>query len=157
VGFTPQANFRTGAVVQQTFSSSGANRTISKNAVDWMTKDGFFIDLNPVFASDPIAGNTPGERIVLDIRLILGTLIVTSTIPNAGGGCVPGGNSFQYGLDFKTGGYVGNNALAISGVNVGQFLVGTAIEQTADNSIKALNKTITGQNFQGKRFSYRER
>jgi len=104
---------------------------------------------------------------VLDIRLILGTLIVTSTIPNAGGGCVPGGNSFQYGLDYKTGGYVGNNALAISGVNVGQFLVGTAIEQTADNSIKALNKTITGENittpvpisanFQGKRFSYRER
>jgi type IV pilus assembly protein PilY1 len=167
VGFTPPASFRTGSVVQQTFSSSGANRTISKNAVDWATKDGFFIDLNPTFASDPIAGNTPGERVVLDIRLILGTLIVTSTIPNAGGGCVPGGNSFQYGLDFKTGGYVGNNALAISGVNVGQFLVGSAIVQTADNSIKALNKTITGQNittpvpvstsFQGKRFSYRER
>jgi type IV pilus assembly protein PilY1 len=167
VGFTPPASFRTGSVVQQTFSSSGANRTISKNAVDWATKDGFFIDLNPTFASDPIAGNTPGERVVLDIRLILGTLIVTSTIPNAGGGCVPGGNSFQYGLDFKTGGYVGNNALAISGVNVGQFLVGSAIVQTADNSIKALNKTITGENittpvpvstsFQGKRFSYRER
>jgi type IV pilus assembly protein PilY1 len=167
VGFTANANFRSGNVVQQTLSpGSGGNRTISKNTVDWMTQDGFFVDLNPTFPGDPAAGNSPGERVTLDIRLIQGTLIVTSTVPTSGG-CVPGGNSFQYGLDFKTGGYVGNDSTAIAGLNVGKFLVGAAIIQTSDNRIKALNKTITGENvttpisidtnFQGKRFSYRER
>jgi len=165
-GFIPPASFRTGNVVQQTLSASGSNRTISKNPVDWTSQDGFFIDLNPTFALDPLSGNSPGERVVLDVRLIQGTLLVTSNVP-AGGACVPGGTSFQYGLDFRTGGYVGNDSTATAGFFIGQFLVGAAIEQTADGSIKALNKTITGQNittpipldisFAGKRFSYRER
>jgi type IV pilus assembly protein PilY1 len=163
-GVTPPASFRTGNVVRQTLAQSGANRTISKNPVDWTSQDGFFIDLNPVFSSP--AGDSPGERVVLDLRLIQGTLLVTSNVP-AGGACVPGGTSFQYGLDFKTGGYVGNDSATTAGVYISQFLVGAAIEQTADNSIKALNKTITGENlttpipidiqFAGKRFSYRER
>jgi type IV pilus assembly protein PilY1 len=163
-GVTPPASFRTGNVVRQTLAQSGANRTISKNPVDWTSQDGFFIDLNPVFGSP--AGDSPGERVVLDLRLIQGTLLVTSNVP-AGGACVPGGTSFQYGLDFKTGGYVGNDSATTAGVYISQFLVGAAIEQTADNSIKALNKTITGENlttpipidiqFAGKRFSYRER
>jgi type IV pilus assembly protein PilY1 len=168
VGFTANANFRNGNVVKQTLApASGGNRTISKNAVDWMGQDGYYVDLNPTFPGDPPAGNSPGERVTLDVRLIQGTLIVTSTVPNAGGGCVPGGNSFQYGLDFRTGGYVGNDATAVAGLNVGKFLVGAAIIQTSDNRIKALNKTITGENvttpvsidvsFQNKRFSYRER
>jgi type IV pilus assembly protein PilY1 len=158
--FTPQANFRNGNVVVQTLTNATGGRTISKFPVDWTSQDGFYIDLNP--------GNTsPGERIFLDVRLILGTLIFTSNVPSAGGACVPGGNSFQYGLDYLTGGYVGNNSAVLAGINVGAFLVGAAIEQTADNQIKALNKTITGQNvttpvplgtgFQGQRFGYRER
>ncbi|HET7767120.1 MAG TPA: PilC/PilY family type IV pilus protein, partial [Burkholderiales bacterium] len=158
--FTPNANFRNGNVVQQTLTNVTGGRTISKNPVNWAGQDGFFIDLNP--------GNTsPGERIFLDVRLILGTLIFTSNVPSAGGACVPGGNSFQYGLDYQTGGYVGNVSAVLAGINIGAFLVGAAIEQTADNQIKALNKTITGQNvttpvplgagFQGQRFGYRER
>jgi type IV pilus assembly protein PilY1 len=170
-GFTAPASFRTGttgsSVVRQTLSQSGADRTISKNFVDWKTQDGFFIDLNPTFALDPATGNSPGERVFLDVRLIFGTLIVTSNIPAAGGACVAGGESFQYGLDFRTGGYVGNDATVGAGAHISQFLVGAAIEQTSDGLIKALNKTITGQNmttpvpidvsFRGKRFSYRER
>lgn len=164
-GLSPAKNFRFGSCltcvpVQQFLSATSGNRTITKNPVDWSSVDGFFIDLNP-------GNTTPGERIVLDVRLIQGTLIFTSTIPNQGGACVPGGNSFQYNLDFKTGGYVGNLSTVVAGINVGAFLVGAAIEQTADSQIKALNKTITGENvttkitvdtsFQGKRFSYRER
>jgi type IV pilus assembly protein PilY1 len=168
--FVAQPSFRDGKpskVVAQTFGQSGQDRTISKNPVDWKTQDGFFIDLNPTFKGDPAAGNSPGERVFLDVRLIFGTLIFTSNIPAAGGACVPGGHSFQYGLDFRTGGYVGNDSTAAAGRYISQFLVGSAIEQTADNSIKALNKSITGENlttpipiesgFVGKRFSYRER
>jgi len=165
--FSPQPSFRAGNVVHQNLGpAAGGNRTITKNPVDWATQDGFVIDLNPTFPGDPPEGNSPGERVFLDLRLIQGTLIVTSNVPE-GGVCVPGGHSFQYGLDYKTGGYVGNDSTAIAGLNLQQFLVGAAIEQTADNSIKALNKTITGENitspvpietqFGGKRFSYRER
>jgi Tfp pilus tip-associated adhesin PilY1 len=154
-------------VVQQDLAQSGADRTISKKPVDWKTQDGFFIDLNPKFALDPATGNSPGERVFLDVRLIFGTLIVTSNVPAAGGACVAGGSSFQYGLDFRTGGYVGNDATVGAGAHISEFLVGAAIEQTSDGLIKALNKTITGQNmttpipldvsFQSRRFSYRER
>src|SRR5882672_8036546 len=170
--FVAPASFRNGtagaaSVVQQDLAQSGADRTISKKPVDWKTQDGFFIDLNPRFALDPVSGNSPGERVFLDVRLIFGTLIVTSNVPAAGGACVAGGSSFQYGLDFRTGGYVGNDATATAGAHISQFLVGAAIEQTSDNLIKALNKTIKGENmttpipldvsFQSKRFSYRER
>jgi len=58
-------------VVQQNLAQSGADRTISKKPVDWKTQDGFFFDLNPKFALDPATGNSPGERIFLDVRLIL--------------------------------------------------------------------------------------
>ncbi|MGB5080316.1 MAG: PilC/PilY family type IV pilus protein [Burkholderiales bacterium] len=165
--FTPSSSFRTGNVVQQTLASSAQDRTVSKNPVDWGTQDGFYVDLNPIFAGDPPEGNSAGERVFLDVRLIQGTLIVTSNVPAAGGACIPGGTSFQYGLDYRTGGYVGNDASVAAGQYIPQFLVGAAIIQTADGSIKALNKSITGENittpipvdtrFEGKRFSYRER
>jgi type IV pilus assembly protein PilY1 len=110
--------------------------------------------------------STDGERVVLDLQLVLGTLVVTSTIPEKGG-CTPGGFSYQYNLDFKTGGYVGNSAPALgSGFKTG-LIVGTAIVQTSDGSIKAINKSYTGENTPAnvgidpftamKRFSYRER
>ena len=167
--FVPLSSFRagkaTGQVVEQTLQQgSGGNRTITKNPVDWKSQDGFFIDLNPTFAGDPVAGNSPGERVVLDVRLIHGTLIFTSTVPMSG--CTAGGNSFQYALDFRSGGYVGNDATAVSGYNVGALIVGAALIETS-TGVKLLNKTITGGNistsvpvdakFQSKRFSYRER
>lgn len=165
--FVAKANFRTGNPVQQFLGQSGVNRTITKNPVDWTTQDGFFIDLNPHFPGDPPEGNSPGERVFLDVRLILGTLLITSNFPPTGGACVAGGHSFQYGLDFRTGGYIGNDSTAPAGLYVKDFLVGSAIEQTSDGTLKALNKSITGENlttpiptdtnFTGKRFSYRER
>jgi type IV pilus assembly protein PilY1 len=169
-GYNPASSFRAAGAnfaVEQTLglSGGGPGRTITKNNVDWSKQDGFFIDLNPRFPGDPPEGNSPGERIVLDVRLILGTLIFTSTIPRSG--CEPGGESFQYFLDFRTGGYVGNDSTVVAGVYIGSFLVGTAIEQTSDDLVKALNKTVAGDNrtagipvdpkFKGERFSYRER
>ena len=103
---------------------------------------------------------------MLDLQLVLGTLVVTSTIPEKGG-CTPGGFSYQYNLDFKTGGYVGNSAPAGGSGSKSGLIVGTAIVQTSDGSIKAINKSYTGENTpanvgidpftQMKRFSYRER
>ena len=164
-GFAPVASFRTANVVQQTMSpGSGGNRILSKLPVDWTSRDGFFIDLNPTLAGDPVTGNSPGERVFLDVRLVQGTLIYIANIPNTGGSCVPGGDSILYSLDYSNGGYVGNDSQA--GMRVGAFIVGAALIQTAQG-IKVLGKTLPGGNlpkdipidlqFQSKRFSYRER
>ena len=162
-GFTPIANFRTGNVVRQTLTDIGGappRRSVSKAPVDWTSQDGFYIDLNP-------GGSTDGERVVLDLHLVLGTLIVTSTIPPDGVGCELGGTSYQYNLDFRTGGYVGNSAPALGSGVKSKLIVGAAIVQTRDGTIKAINKTYEGDNITSpvqvepyttmKRFSYRER
>ncbi|HZT61700.1 MAG TPA: hypothetical protein VFA36_01080, partial [Burkholderiales bacterium] len=166
-GFNPSTSFRSGGaanVVQQTMSGGNPDRFLTKLPVDWKTQDGVFVDLNPKI-NDLVNGDSPGERVVLDVRLVAGTAIFTSTIPKSG--CEPGGDSFQYFLDYLTLGYVGNDSTAIAGVHIGSFLVGTALEQTADDMIKALNKTISGANkaqasahdfrFGEERFGYRER
>jgi type IV pilus assembly protein PilY1 len=150
-------------LVKQTLSAfSPTQRAITKDPVDWSVKDGFVIDLLPNIDVIP----TEGERIVLDLHLVLGTLVITSTIPIKGG-CSPGGNSFQYNLDYRTGGYVRGAANGVAGYNLGRFVVGTAIAQTTDGSIKAINKDFSGGNDPTsvnidpttafKRFSYRER
>ncbi len=131
-----------GTLVQQTLSPLGpGKRAVTKNAVDWSARNGFYIDLLPNIDAIP----TDGERIVLDLQLVLGTLVVTSTIPEKGG-CTPGGFSYQYNLDFKTGGYVGNSAPAVGSGSKSELIVGTAIVQTSDGSIKAINKSYTGEN-----------
>jgi len=149
-------------LVKQTLSPlSPSVRKITKNPVDWTKDVGFVIDLNP--PTDP----TPGERVVLDVRLVFGTLVITSTIPVLGG-CTGGGTSFQYNLDYKTGGYVGNSTTGAAGWNLGQLVVGTAVTQTSEGTIKALNKSFSGENTPIsiqisdvpttlRRFSYRER
>jgi type IV pilus assembly protein PilY1 len=145
--------------VTQTLSA-GSSRTISNNTVTWSTQDGFVIDLNP-------AGDSPGERIVLDPRLELGTLVFASNVPIVGG-CIPGGDSFVYNLDFSSGSYVPGSVGNIAAVRQGAFLVGFTPIQTTDGSIRTVNTDSSGglgtgsvninKNPKGiSRFSYRER
>jgi len=153
-------NIRTGAnLVTQTLTA-GSSRTITSNAVNWATQDGFVIDLNP-------GNDSPGERIVLDPRLELGTLVFASSVPIVGG-CTPGGDSFVYNLDFTTGSYVPGTQNGIAAVRQGAFLVGFTPVQTTDGSIRTVNTDSSGglgtgsvninKNPKGiARFSYRER
>jgi len=151
-------NIRSANLVTQTLTA-GSKRTITNNTLNWSTQDGFVIDLNP-------AGDSPGERIVLDPRLELGTLVFASNVPIIGG-CIPGGDSFVYNLDFATGSYVpGTNGIAAE--RQGVFLVGFTPIQTTDGSIRTVNTDSSGglgtgsvninRNPKGiSRFSYRER
>ena len=152
-------NIRSANLVRQTLTA-GSSRTISNNAVNWATQDGFVIDLNP-------GGDSPGERIVLDPRLELGTLVFASNVPIVGG-CTPGGDSFIYNLDFTTGSYVPGALNNIAAVRQGAFLVGFTPIQTTDGSIRTINTDSGGglgtgnvninRNPKGiARFSYRER
>ena len=152
-------NIRSANLVTQTLST-GSSRTITNNSVNWSTQDGFVIDLNP-------GNDSPGERIVLDPRLELGTLVFASNVPVVGG-CIPGGDSFVYNLDFATGSYVPGASGNIAAVRQGAFLVGFTPIQTIDGSIRTVNTDSSGglgtgsvninKNPKGiSRFSYRER
>jgi len=157
-------NIRTGAtLVTQTFFMSGPDRAATTNPVDWNTQDGWLIDFNP--AVDP----TPGERVNIDPRLVLGTVKVVTNIPSAGGACAVGGSSKAYDFDFRTGGPIATSIGGVVGRSLGSTIaVGMAIVQLPSGAIKAIitgadtsKTTVDVQiNTAGagvKRFSYRER
>ena len=152
-------------VLQQFNQQSPTTRGITGTTVNWTTKDGWMIDFNPTFPGDPAAGNSPGERVNVNMQLVLGTLIVTTTVPNLSGSasCVSGGFSFQYDFDFKSGLPVSGTVV---GSNMGQLIVGSTAVETTTGQIYDLNKFLPGQftptgvpisgNVTGvKRFSYR--
>lgn len=81
-------------LVRQTASTSGTARYISDNPVDWSGKSGWYLDLPD-----------SGERIVIEPQLYFGTLVFASIVPTATQ-CQPGGYSWLYQLDYRTGGKV---------------------------------------------------
>lgn len=91
-------------LIRQTLSTSGTVRTATKQDVDWTSADvrGWYIDLPD-----------SGERIALDLQLYAGTLVASSIVPTASE-CQPGGYSWLYQLDYKTGGYVGNTSVPVA-------------------------------------------
>ncbi|MBI3229319.1 MAG: hypothetical protein HYZ45_03795 [Burkholderiales bacterium] len=85
-------------------------RTSTKNAVDLNTQNGWFVDLPDT-----------GERINTDPQLALGTLTVTSNIPNATA-CTIGGYSFVYFFDYTNGWPVSTSPTNVTGVSLGNAL-----------------------------------
>lgn len=89
-----------GDMVQQTFTAGtnadgAAIRTTSTNTVDWATKAGWYVDLNPSNAS-------PGERVNVDMQLQYNILTVAANVPNSNA-CNIGGYAWLYNLDIATG------------------------------------------------------
>jgi type IV pilus assembly protein PilY1 len=100
-------------LVQQilTVDALNQNRTLTSNAVDYTTKRGWYVDLPDT-----------GERSNTDPALALGVLIFTTNIPNSDP-CSPGGKSFFYTIDYKTGGKLDfTGAPAYSGLFAGNAL-----------------------------------
>ena len=95
---------------QQTLSTSGTSRTSSNNAVDYATKKGWYIDLP-----------STGERINTDPSLALGALVFTTNIPSSTV-CQPGGGSWEYFINVKTGGLVDYSTVPWSGTFLGNAL-----------------------------------
>ena len=85
------------SLVEQTVTEvadvSGTDyRAVSKNAVDYGTKKGWFLDLP-----------TSGERVVVDPILRNGRFIVATTLPNTDP-CAAGGSSWLMEVDYLSGG-----------------------------------------------------
>jgi type IV pilus assembly protein PilY1 len=97
---------RSNNIVQQSLTPAGGGTySITSNAVDLATQNGWFVDLDQ---------NT-GERVNLDPALVLGTLVVVTNQPESVSACSVGGNSYKYELDFCSG-----KALLASGGTVGK-------------------------------------
>jgi type IV pilus assembly protein PilY1 len=151
-----------GTLVKQTLSYSNGKITASNNPVNWATTSGWYVDLNA-------GGQSPGERVNVDMEFQLDTLSVVGNIPK-GDACNMGGSANYYDFDFKTGsalpsanGVVGRrlpgNTL-VAGIKVIRLPDGTTrtIVTGTDGSISSEERedgggiTVPG----GKRVSWRE-
>ena len=89
-----------GTLVQQTvttYTGTDGNfyRRGTNNLVDWASKSGWYVDLNP-------GGDSPGERVNVDLNLQQKTLSVTGNVPDTNA-CNIGGYPWLYYFDFKSG------------------------------------------------------
>ncbi len=125
-------------LVQQTITelSGGLERTISNNAVDWKTDNGWYVDFNP-------GNKSPGERMNVDMQLALGTLQISTNIPD-GSACSIGGDSWIYHIDYTSGSYIPgvlNNVVARK--QSGVLTVGTVIYQLQKGSLVGQVQRVT--------------
>ena len=124
-------------LVQQTLSDSSGIRTISQNAVNWGAKDGWFVDLNP-------SNTSPGERVNLDPQLQLGTLLLTTNVPN-NSACTVGGDSFNYQFNYATGLAISTSPGGVVGSKTtGQIAVGFVVIRLPSGALKQIITGATG-------------
>jgi type IV pilus assembly protein PilY1 len=126
-------------LVQQTLSVIDANtRTVSNNAVDWSTSNGWWMDFNP-------ANDSPGERVNIDMQLVRGTLLVATNEPN-NEACSTGGNSFFYQIDYRSGSYLASSPGQVLGTKLGSALIaGFVVYRLPSGQLKYTGIDITGQ------------
>jgi type IV pilus assembly protein PilY1 len=106
-------------VVAQTLTENTSThaRTVTSNPVDWSSKIGWRVDLV-----------TTGERVNIDMRLALTTLVVGSNAPS-NNACVAGGTSYLYQLNIASGGAL-PGASGVAGVWLGNsYAVGIGLMQ----------------------------
>ncbi|MFC5300492.1 pilus assembly protein [Azospira restricta] len=83
------------SLAQSTNAGGQTIRTVSGAAMDWSTKDGWYMDLNPGNAS-------PGERVNVNTQVAFNLWKVPANVPDANV-CNAGGYAFQYSIDLSTG------------------------------------------------------
>jgi type IV pilus assembly protein PilY1 len=125
-------------VQQALLVADPSTRTISNNAVDWSTMNGWFVDLNP-------ASDSPGERVSIDPQLVKGVLIVVTNEPNSDA-CSTGGDSFLYQFDYRTGAYVASAPAQVVGVKLGSALTaGFVVYRLPSGQLKLTSIDVTGK------------
>jgi type IV pilus assembly protein PilY1 len=124
-------NVANGLVKQSITILSTTTRTTSASSVNWATSNGWYLDFNP-------SNDSPGERVSVDPQLVLGTLIVSTNVPNASA-CSVGGDSWFYEFDYKTGQFVSSSPGGIVGAKItGAEVAGVSIFQLQSGSLGSL-------------------
>lgn len=141
--------------------SSGTQRTVTTNPVDYSVKQGWYAALPDV-----------GERVNVDPKIQLGTLVIVSNVPSAvPAQCTSGGYAWVNYFDVLTGSFIQNtssnpnkvvsdkigNALAV-GVNVIKLPSGKmiSITTTSDNQHPINDIPVSTINLPVKKVSWRE-
>jgi type IV pilus assembly protein PilY1 len=122
-------------MIEQTLTTSGSSRTASNNTVDFMTDRGWFVDLAP-----------DGERQNVAAQLVLGTLIVPTTVPT-NTVCSPGGTGWINYLNYKTGGAV-DTSTNVVGTQMASPVVGINVFyiQDSNGKIKPVVSGVSSDN-----------
>ncbi|MFW5440131.1 MAG: PilC/PilY family type IV pilus protein [Methylophilaceae bacterium] len=144
-------------MVNQVITNSGAQRSVSSNAVDYTTDRGWYIDLPDT-----------GERQNVPSQLVFGTLLVPTIVPS-NTACSPGGYGWINFLNFKTGSIVAGSIIGsktnapIVGINVlyinGQPKVSIVTADNPTPEFPAIQPTFVGgalSGFQEHRVIWRE-
>jgi type IV pilus assembly protein PilY1 len=134
-------------VKQSLIVVDAANRSITNNAVNWATNNGWYVDLNPVCYTTGCSpgGESPGERINLDMQLVRGTLVAVSNEPNADQ-CTAGGDSILYQFDYSSGSYVPGTPGGIVGTKLGNSLAaGNVLVQPTTGQMTSISTLTSGQ------------
>jgi type IV pilus assembly protein PilY1 len=119
---------------QQTITTSGGKRTLSSNSVDYATKKGWYIDLP-----------STGERLTTDPAIALSALVFTTNIPSSTV-CQPGGSSWEYFINVKTGGLVDNSLVTWSGTFLANALGSRPVQiQLPSGKVVSLVRTSDAQ------------
>ncbi len=113
---TPLINPLRSNLVQQTITVSGGTATVTTNNVNWNTKKGWFVDF-----PNSAATGTLGQRVIGAPFLALGTLVVTTNVPNTDP-CQPGGSSWIYFFDYAFSSSVYGSTLSASAQPLGNAL-----------------------------------
>lgn len=121
-----------------------AVRTGSSNAVDWSSKNGWYVDFL-----------TGGERATTDPTLALGTLLFTTIYPNNSSASACGTEtgdssaSYVYALDYRTGAPIANTA-GVVGVSLGNVIATRVVViRLSDGSLRGLIRTSGGSDSGG--------
>lgn len=147
-------------MVQKTLTQpTPTTRTISGGTVNWTVKKGWYVDFDPT-------GVDLGERVNIDPKLSLGTLTVTTNVPESSA-CTTGGYSWDNQFDYKNGSAVETSTDGVVSRKVANALtVGTVIVRLPSGQLKQIitdatgNKITRGVNVSGtsvvRRVSWRE-
>ncbi|MGH8693890.1 MAG: pilus assembly protein, partial [Burkholderiales bacterium] len=128
----------TGNLVQQTLTViDPVTRSSSTNAVDWNTKNGWYVDLNPL-------NSTPGERVNIEPQLVLGTLLVVTNVPNQDA-CTIGGESWVYQFNYQSGRYLLTSPANAIATKLGNAVtMGIVVVRLPSGQLKAIATDATG-------------
>jgi type IV pilus assembly protein PilY1 len=123
-----------GTLTAQTISTLNATqRTATDNSVDWALKDGWVADFP-----------TAGERVNIDPQLVLGTLVVTTNIPDQDA-CTAGGTSWIYQFNARNGGPVNGAGTVLAELRSDSLTVGSTVIKLPDGSLKLISTGASGQ------------
>jgi type IV pilus assembly protein PilY1 len=126
---TNLGTLRTAGLVKQTLTTSGGGtqRTVTNTAVNFATQTGWYVDFDLT--------DSPGERVTLDPQLVLGTLNVTTNVPNTTA-CTAGGDAWSYQFNYLTGSFVSTSPGGVVGAKqTGALAVGLVIYQLQKGSV----------------------